>query len=486
MSRETISPDAHGTTEAPSSVLGIVRYLGPGMIIAASVVGSGELIGTTKTGAQAGMVLLWLIVIGCVLKVPIQLALGHYCVTSGKGTMAMLNEVPGRLGVSWVVYAWVLMEIASIAQLGGLAHGVGQALGHGVPITGDYARLLEAQTAWDTARAAAPHTAPDAPRPSGMTYDDLIWAAVAIAATILILLAGRYKAVEIGATAMVVSFTVVTVFCVVAIQLQPAWALSASDVATGFSFRLPPSAHATTTALATLGIIGMGATEIVGYCYWLRERGYGSFTGPRRADESWATRARGWMRVMRWDASCSAIVYTFATIAFFILGATILHRQGLDPDGQRMIRTLEEMYAPVFGKWTGLIFLLGSFSVLFSTLFVATATHARVVADAFAVTGVAASGEESMKRWTKRLIVALPLAAFLFMVFVRQPVTLVLISGVTQAAMLPILGGAALYFRYRKADARIAHGRIWDVLLWASVTAVTATGAWMVWHLISQ
>jgi len=44
----------------PRSVPGILRRLGPGLIIAGSIVGSGELIATTKTGAQAGFWLLWL------------------------------------------------------------------------------------------------------------------------------------------------------------------------------------------------------------------------------------------------------------------------------------------------------------------------------------------------------------------------------------------------------------------------------------------
>ena len=57
------------TLEPPKGLKGILRYLGPGLIIAASIVGSGELIATTKTGAEAGIDLLWLIILGCVIKV---------------------------------------------------------------------------------------------------------------------------------------------------------------------------------------------------------------------------------------------------------------------------------------------------------------------------------------------------------------------------------------------------------------------------------
>ena len=44
-----------GIVEPPSDLLGIMKRLGPGLIIAGGIVGSGELIATTKTGAQAGM-----------------------------------------------------------------------------------------------------------------------------------------------------------------------------------------------------------------------------------------------------------------------------------------------------------------------------------------------------------------------------------------------------------------------------------------------
>ena len=54
----------------PTTILGILKKLGPGLIIAGSIVGSGELIATTSTGAQAGFWLLWLIIIGCVPSFP--------------------------------------------------------------------------------------------------------------------------------------------------------------------------------------------------------------------------------------------------------------------------------------------------------------------------------------------------------------------------------------------------------------------------------
>src|SRR5688500_18743354 len=122
----------------PSSIPGIVLRLGPGLIIAGSIVGSGELIATTKTGAEAGFWLLWLIIIGCVIKVFVQVELGRDAVCTGKTTMDALSEVPGprvRGRGNWLIWYYFVMFAASVAQLGGIVGGVGQAMAISMPLT---------------------------------------------------------------------------------------------------------------------------------------------------------------------------------------------------------------------------------------------------------------------------------------------------------------------------------------------------------------
>ncbi len=118
--------------------MGMIRCIGPGLIVAGSIVGSGELIATTKTGAEAGFSLLWLIMLGCVVKVFAQVELGRYALISGKTTLRALDEVPGpriKGRGNWLVWYWLLMWLASISQLGGIVGGVGQALAISAPIT---------------------------------------------------------------------------------------------------------------------------------------------------------------------------------------------------------------------------------------------------------------------------------------------------------------------------------------------------------------
>ena len=70
------------------------RFIGPSLILTATLIGSGELIVTTTYGAQAGFKALWLIVAACFLKVAIQEALGRYTISSGDTSLVALNRLP--------------------------------------------------------------------------------------------------------------------------------------------------------------------------------------------------------------------------------------------------------------------------------------------------------------------------------------------------------------------------------------------------------
>ena len=123
-------PPSDTDVQSPPRTLGAtLTKLGPGMIIAGSIVGSGELIATTKVGAEAGFVLLWLIVLGCVIKVFAQVELGRYAITWSRTPLSALDEVPGpRLRVNWLIWYWAGMTILIVSQQGGIVGGVGQAL----------------------------------------------------------------------------------------------------------------------------------------------------------------------------------------------------------------------------------------------------------------------------------------------------------------------------------------------------------------------
>ena len=108
----------------PRTLGGMLLRLGPGMIIAGSIVGSGELIATTRVGAQTGFALLWLIIIGCVIKVFVQVEVGRYTVTHGQTSLEALNSLPGpRVGAHLFVWFFLLVTVFVLSQQGGIVGG---------------------------------------------------------------------------------------------------------------------------------------------------------------------------------------------------------------------------------------------------------------------------------------------------------------------------------------------------------------------------
>ena len=59
--------------------------------------------------------------------------------------------------------------------------------------------------------------------------------------------------------------------------------------------------------------------------------------------------------------------------------------------------------------------------------------------------------------------------------------TLVLLGGFMQAVMLPMLGVAALYFRFKLTDERLKPGKFWDACLILSAIGMLISGAWGVY-----
>jgi Mn2+/Fe2+ NRAMP family transporter len=510
-----LSADDHRSTmfeNPPSTISGILSRLGPGLIIAGSIVGSGELIATTKTGAEAGFWLLWLILIGCVIKVFVQVELGRDTIIRGKSTMEALSEVPGpRIAGrgNWLIWYYLVMFLASAAQLGGIAGAVGQAVAIAVPLTEQgqkFNQIANAETELKTSQAEQAALARQqdelsprlqsrlaalderiaslqqtlaslGERPS-TNYDPQIWAAVIAVITSILLVVGKYKLIEWSTTTMVAAFTLTTLGTVVALQFTDFWAIRWHDIMNGLSFRLPPSSQsgsqqALATALATFGIIGVGASELVSYPYWCLEKGYARYTGPRDNSPEWAARARGWLTVLRWDCWCSMVIYTLATLAFYLLGAAILGRVGLNPGGFDLVRTLTAMYEPVFGKFAQALFLVGAFAVLFSTFFVANAGHARVLTDMARVMNFGIKTDADVKRSIRIISGVLPFICLsIYLAVPKEPENLVLLSGVVQAFMLPMLASAALYFRYYRGDTRLRSGIVWDIFLWLSTAGM--------------
>jgi Mn2+/Fe2+ NRAMP family transporter len=448
-----LSPEA--VREPPATIGQALRKVGPGLILAASIVGTGELIATTHAGATAGFALLWLVLLSCVVKVFVQIELGRHAVSCGETTLTSFARLPGpgRLFVWW----WFFMLLATQAQISAMIGSIGYTI-----------HLVVPGVAQDLARPALP------------------WAVVTVAATALLLVRGTYRLIEYSMTILVVLFTFLTVACVVLLPFNKEYAFGWGEIASGLTFHLPAEQAVILAAFTMIGITGVGASELVAYPYWCIEKGYARNVGPHDASDAWLRRARGWLRVMQLDAWVSLVVYTVATLAFFLLGAAVLHSGatgGLPGRVDGMLQRLTDMYVPVLGPTGALVFIvLGAFAVLYSTLVSATAANARMLTDFLRVTGfLAPRGPAERFRWVCWFCVGFLLLGLLLFVRFPNPVGMVMVGGVAQAVTLPMIAAAALYLRYRRTDRRLTPGLVWDAFLWLSLLAFFVAALYGVW-----
>jgi hypothetical protein len=186
---------------------------------------------------------------------------------------------------------------------------------------------------------------------------------------------------------------------------------------------------------------------------------------------------------MQLDAWFSMTVFTVATVAFYFLGAAVLHPQGLDPKGPDMLPTLSRLYLqPLEGtplQWLApysrVGFLLGAWAVLFKTLYVATAANSRLTADFLLQLGLGKSGGAIFRdRLIKVFCVFYPFLALALYYTFREPKGLIVAGGTAQALLLPFIAGATLYLRQRDTDRRVGPSFLSDSLTWIAFLSISA------------
>jgi Mn2+/Fe2+ NRAMP family transporter len=422
------------TRHAPETLSARLRRLGPSVVISGSIVGSGELILTSSLGAAAGFALLWWVLMACWSKSIVQAELARYIVVSGDTYLRGMNRIPGRLPgprgpVSWTLWFGLLAFIPGVVGVGGIIGGTGQALSLFMPAI---------DSRWTSA----------------------IIALVASA----ILYSGTYPRLERTMLALVAGFTVATLVSAIAMQFTP-YRLSWDDLAGGFEFRLP--AEHLVLALAMYGATGVNSSEIPTYSYWCIEKGYPSFVGGERSDPDWPARARGWIRLLQVDVWITLAILTCATLPFFVLGAGVLHVEGLRPQGLETITVLSGMFTQTLGEWAWWLFGVAAFCILFSSVVAGTGGVTRLAPDYLVEFGLLERAKIATRiRWTHILGAVLPIASLLFYLAIPSPLALLTIGALAGAVLLPIQSGATLWLQRRCMDQRLRPSSPAHVFLW--------------------
>lgn len=424
-----------------------LKFLGPGMITSAAVVGSGELLLATALGAEAGFMFLWLIILSTFVKVAVQIQLARWTISTGEVAIEGYDKVGPRLfGRGWISYIGLLQFIQFLLGQAGVLGAAALSFSMLIPIGGQ-------PLSW-----------------ASITF----WVAVCVLITVLIHRSNRYSVIEKVSTFLVIVITAMVVAMVFGIQFTPfSWGMD--DLAYGMSFNLTPGLMG--IALAVFGMTGVGGGEITSYSYWCIEKGYAAWTGPHEDNQAWADRANGWIKVMEKDAWLSWAVYTASTLSFYILGAAVLHPQGLIPSGTDVIDTISRIFTDTLGKEFGTIFLFGAGVALLKTILANAPGFARQMTHNLAIFGVLDwSNMEQRSKWMRTLVIALPIAWGVLAAFIQSPLALVTFAGISNAIYLMSIVIATMYLS-KKIDKRVRGGKLWTTYLWISAIAIFTVGA---------
>ncbi|MGY5107039.1 Nramp family divalent metal transporter, partial [Streptomyces sp. 900105245] len=303
-----------------------------------------------------------------------------------------------------------------------------------------------------------------------------LWAVVVTLIAIGLLQSGKYGLVERACLVSVIVFTLVTVSLAVGLP-GTEFGYDASQLAGGFSFEIP--AGTVGIALAVFGITGVGADEMTTYTYWCIEKGYARWTGPDDGSEERARRAEGWIKVMRLDVLAGLAVCVLCTLSFYLIGAAVLHPQGLVPEGNGMITTLSRIYTDTMGPWAEYFFLVGAVAVLFSTLIGSTASVPRLWTNTLGMLGVIDWTDVRGRTRTIRILTwCLPLVWTCFFLWVQSPVLMVQIGGIGGGIFLLAVVIAVWRLRYTGVPRRF-HSNPWmTAALVVSSVAILCVGVY--------
>ncbi|MET0887319.1 MAG: Nramp family divalent metal transporter [Mycetocola sp.] len=439
--------DGSQIKEPPKNLLGRFRFLGPGMITSAAVVGSGELLTATALGAQAGFMLFWLVFVSTFVKVWVQIELARWTISTGRVAIAGYDDVPPRLGKrGWMAWLVLLMFLQFLTSQAGVISAAAFAFSTLFPIGGEPYSLLSIGS----------------------------WVAILAVVAIAIHLANKYSIVERVSTVFVFAVTAFAVTMVFLIQgTEFAW--SGADIGEGFQFQI--AIGAVGIALAMFGLTGVGAGEMTAYTYWCVEKGYAAWTGPKDASADWERRARGWIAVMKVDAWVSWVIYTISTAAFYMLGAAVLHPQGIVPAGTEVMTTLSGTFEAGIGAWGATIFLLGAGLALFKTIIANVPSLGRQIGNTLSLFGAFDWFDQDQRdRWMRWIMIILPLVWGLFGTIVSSPLPLVLLAGVLNAVFLIGVAIATIYLSRTQTDPRVKDGKPTTVMLLISALSITFVG----------
>ena len=287
---------------------GLLLLIGPGLLVAATGVGAGDLATAAFAGSQLGLTVLWAVVVGAVVKLVLNEQLARWQLATGT---TVLEGAIGKLGpVVWAVFgAYLLLwspfvAVALMKACGAVLHAM----------------------------------APIAPVNIGAIACSLL-------GLVMVWLGGfalfqRVMAVCIGVMVVVVLSSAAAAFP------EPL------DFASGFVPRVPEDRKALGWTIALVGGVG-GTLTIICYSYWMREAGR-----DKPSD----------LKTCRVDLAVGYSMTALFGVGMIVLAAGVARGEALAGGSASIIVQVAERVGEATHPLMRWAFLLGAFGAVFSSV----------------------------------------------------------------------------------------------------------------------
>jgi Mn2+/Fe2+ NRAMP family transporter len=393
--------------------------LGPGLLVAATGVGAGDLITASLAGSEVGMIVIWAAVLGALLKWTLNEGIARWQMATGttllEGWILHLNPV-----VQWVFLVYFLLW--SFVVGGALVNACGVAAASLLPI-------------------------------GSMQTSRIVWGIVHSLVALVIVLRGGFKwfeAAMAACVAVMVAGVIVTAALMIAspMPVAPSIALASSG------------AGSTRWALAVLGGVG-GTVTLLSYGYWIADR--------NRA-------GAGGLLACRIDLAVGYAMTALVGTSMIVIGS----RVAISGEGAGIALALAGRIGSVLGPFGKGVFLLGFWGAVFSSILGVWQSAPSLFADFLALRCSKDTGrplpaerfEQPAYRW---FLVAIALVS---LVWLCAPVrTVQLIYATLGAGFLPLLAVTLLIMNNRRTwVGELRNGWIVNAVLIATLLVFSYLG----------
>ncbi|HWO78706.1 MAG TPA: Nramp family divalent metal transporter [Bacillus sp. (in: firmicutes)] len=282
-----------------------LKHMGPGLVVAATGVGTADLVTSLVIGTSFGMTFVWAIVVGAILKYFLNEGVGRWYLATGKtmldGWHKLGKWATGYFGIYSII--WGFVYGATAASTSGMAMHA----------------MFPIMPLW-------------------------AWAIIHAVVGFLLVWTGRYLLFE-RVMSVLIGVMFITIIGTALLFLP-----SFGDFASGFVPRIPEGSF-----FLMLGLIGGvgGTITMASYGYWLSEKGW---------------KGKEWVTTMRLDSKVAYTLTAIFTMAGLIIGAQYLAGSGVSIRGDQGLIDLSNMLGEDFGQPMRWMFLIAFWSAAYTSL----------------------------------------------------------------------------------------------------------------------